>query len=72
MVTEVEEIEATVEIEKEGDLGRGIEEIEEIEMTGLKKIVIKIADQNQIKNKENANQEEEEEKMSYQLKKQTN
>ena len=51
MVTEVEEIEATVEIEKEGDLGRGIEEIEEIEMTGLKKIVIKIADQNQIKNK---------------------
>ena len=45
MVIEIEEIEAIVEIEKEGDLDRGIEDqIEEIGMTDRKKTAIKIAD----------------------------
>ena len=45
MVIEIEEIEATVEIEKEGGPDRGTEDqIGEIEMTDRKKIVIKIAD----------------------------
>ena len=45
MVIEIEEIEAIVEIEKEGDLDRGIEDqIGEIGMTDRKKTAIKIAD----------------------------
>ena len=73
VVIETEEIEAIVEIEKEGDLDRGIEDqIEEIGMTDRKKIVIKIADQNQIKKEENVNREEVEAKTNYQSKKQIN
>ena len=73
VVIEIEEIEATVEIEKEGGPDRGIEDqIGEIEMTDRKKTVIKIADQNQIKKEENVNQEEVEEKTNYRLKKQIN
>ena len=45
VVIEIEEIEATVEIEKEGGPDRGTEDqIGEIGMTDRKKIAIKIAD----------------------------
>ena len=71
-MTEVVEIGAIVEIEKEGDQGLGIEvQIEGTEMKGHIKNVIRIADQTRLKNLENVSLVAEE-KMNYLLKKLTN
>lgn len=71
-MTEVVEIGAIVEIEKEGDQGLGIEvQIEGTEMKDHIKIVIRIADQTRLKNLENVSLVAEE-KMNYLLKKLTN
>ena len=71
-MTEVVEIGAIVEIEKEGDQGLGIEvQIEGTEMKDHIKIVIRIADQTRLKNLENVSLVAEE-KMNYLLKKPIN
>ena len=71
-MTEVVEIGAIVEIEKEGDQGLGREvQIEGTEMIDHIKIVIRIADQIRLKNQENVSLVAEE-KMNYLLKKLTN
>ena len=71
-MTEVVEIGAIVEIEKEGDQGLEIEvQIEGTEMKDRIKIVIRIADQTRLKNLENVSLVAEE-KMNYLLKKLTN
>ena len=71
-MTEVVEIGAIVEIEKEGDQGLGREvQIEGTEMKDHIKIVIRIADQTRLKNLENVSLVAEE-KMNYLLKKLTN
>jgi len=71
-MTEVVEIGAIVEIEKEGDQGLEIEvQIEGTEMKDHIKIVIRIADQTRLKNLENVSLVAEE-KMNYLLKKLTN
>ena len=71
-MTEVVEIGAIVEIEKEGDQGLEIEvQIEGTEMKDHIKIVIRIADQTRLKNLENVSLVAEE-KMNYLSKKLTN
>ena len=71
-MTEVVEIGAIVEIEREGDQGLVIEvQIEGTEMIDHIKIVIRIADQIRLKNQENVSLVAEE-KMNYLLKKLTN
>ena len=71
-MTEVVEIGAIVEIEKEGDQGLEIEvQIEGTEMKDHIKIVIRIADLSRLKNLENVSLVAEE-KMNYLLKKLTN
>ena len=71
-MTEIVEIGAIVEIEREGDQGLVIEvQIEGTEMKDHIKIVIRIADQTRLKNLENVSLVAEE-KMNYLLKKLTN